>query len=300
MEELPQAPRCDCQSIVWVPPTDQWADREKYPGHWSFPANLLPRPPALLEPVYWLGRIRPELPLSTNHWTQSLPVCARFSATFVPLGRGTIRCTCSRLLVPERVWDKAHHHLRAMGRRKLTADLRRSDSPPYQPGQKVWLSTRDIRLHLPCKKLAPRYIGPFIIQKQINLVTFQFKLPPQYRIQATHIPRLTSQTLSLSCLSIHRAWPDYGTPSPADSGGWSGLRGQNHLGFPTSWWSAGIPRRLGGVWTGGEVMDSQRRHPGSSSNGGIPLELPQSPKTKGRPPRRRVPRPSGASRGEGG
>ncbi len=72
-----------------------------------------------------------------------------------------------------------------MGSRKLTADIRRSDSPPYQPGQKVWLSTRDIRLRLPCKKLAPRYVGPFVIQKQINLVMFQLKLPPQYRIHPT-------------------------------------------------------------------------------------------------------------------
>ncbi len=63
---------------------------------------------------------------------------------------------------------------------------------------------------------------------------------------SSHLPRLTSQNLSLSCLSIHRAWPDHGTPSPADSGGWSGLRGQNHLRFPTPWWLAGIPRRLGG------------------------------------------------------
>ncbi len=100
MEELPQAPRCDCQSIVWVPPVDQWADGEKDPGNRSFPANLLPRPPALLEPVYWLCRVRPELPSSTIHWTHSLPVRARFPATFVPLGRGTIRCTCSGLLVP--------------------------------------------------------------------------------------------------------------------------------------------------------------------------------------------------------
>ncbi len=49
--------------------------------------------------VYWLGRVSPELPSSTNHWTHSLPVRARFPATFVPLGRGTIRCTCCRLLV---------------------------------------------------------------------------------------------------------------------------------------------------------------------------------------------------------
>ncbi len=86
----------------------------------------------------------------------------------------------------ESVWDEAHHHLRrAMGRCKLTADIRRSDSPPYQPGQKVWLSTRDIRLCLPCKKLTPRYAGPFVIQKQITPVTFQLKLLPQYRIHPT-------------------------------------------------------------------------------------------------------------------
>ncbi len=86
----------------------------------------------------------------------------------------------------ERVWDEAHHHLqRALRRRKMTADLRRSDAPLYQPGQKVWLSTRDIRLRLSCKKLAPRYVGPFTIQRQINPVTFQLNLPPQYRIHPT-------------------------------------------------------------------------------------------------------------------
>ncbi|KAK3522495.1 hypothetical protein QTP86_016146, partial [Hemibagrus guttatus] len=37
----------------------------------------------------------------------------------------------------ERVWDSAHHQLqRALRRRKLTADRRRSEAPVYQPGQK--------------------------------------------------------------------------------------------------------------------------------------------------------------------
>ncbi len=72
------------------------------------------------------------------------------------------------------------------------ADLRRSDSPPYQPGQKVWLSTRDIRLRLPCRYpvACTLYVGPFVIQKQINLVTFHLKLHPQYRIHPTFLVSL--------------------------------------------------------------------------------------------------------------
>ncbi len=83
----------------------------------------------------------------------------------------------------ERVWDAAHHQLqRALRQRKMTADLRRSTAPPYQPGQKVWLSTRDIRMRMPVEKLSPRYVGPFTITKQINPVTYHLELPPQYRI----------------------------------------------------------------------------------------------------------------------
>ncbi|KAL0176948.1 hypothetical protein M9458_029278 [Cirrhinus mrigala] len=86
----------------------------------------------------------------------------------------------------ERVWDAAHHHLqRAVRRSKSIADQRRIQGPAYAPGQKVWLSTRDICLRLPSRKLSPRFVGPFTILEQVNPVTFKLQLPPQYRIHPT-------------------------------------------------------------------------------------------------------------------
>ena len=83
----------------------------------------------------------------------------------------------------ERVWNEAHHHLqRAVRRHQRQADVRRRPNPAFSVGQKVWLSTRDIRMRLPSRKLSPRFIGPFPIIEQINAVTFKLQLPPHYRI----------------------------------------------------------------------------------------------------------------------
>ncbi|KAL0148225.1 hypothetical protein M9458_056457 [Cirrhinus mrigala] len=83
----------------------------------------------------------------------------------------------------ERVWDSAHVRLqRAIRNQEIQANRRRRPHPPYQPGQRVWLSTRDIKLRLPSRKLSPRYVGPFKILKRINDVTYQLELPANYRI----------------------------------------------------------------------------------------------------------------------
>ncbi len=90
------------------------------------------------------------------------------------------------LMRSEETWNAAHVHLQwAVRRTREQADLRRREGPEYAPGQWVWLSSRDLRLRLPCKKLSPRYMGPFQITRQITPVSYRLALPADYRISPT-------------------------------------------------------------------------------------------------------------------
>uniref|UniRef100_A0A803T167 Gypsy retrotransposon integrase-like protein 1 n=1 Tax=Anolis carolinensis TaxID=28377 RepID=A0A803T167_ANOCA len=60
---------------------------------------------------------------------------------------------------------------------KVFADRKRVEGDKLEKGDLVWLSTQNIKLGLPSKKLGPKYIGPFRIQGVINEVTFQLALP---------------------------------------------------------------------------------------------------------------------------
>src|SRR5882757_6438273 len=48
----------------------------------------------------------------------------------------------------------------------------------FSPGQKVWLSSKDISLSQPSRKLAPRQLGPYEILERTGELTYRLALPP--------------------------------------------------------------------------------------------------------------------------
>ncbi|XP_052331201.1 uncharacterized protein LOC118377556 isoform X2 [Oncorhynchus keta] len=69
----------------------------------------------------------------------------------------------------EETWEAAHVHLQsAILRQKVGADRHRSEAPVFARGDRVWLSTRNLPLRLPCRKLSPRFVGPFKVLRRVN------------------------------------------------------------------------------------------------------------------------------------
>ncbi|KAK3510406.1 hypothetical protein QTP70_005898 [Hemibagrus guttatus] len=202
----------------------------------------------------------------------------------------------------ERVWGEAHRQLqRAVRRRRTTADLRRSQAPDYQPGQKVWLSTRDIKLRLPCRKLSPRFIGPFTIARKINPVTYRLQLPPEYRIHPVfHVSLLKPHHPSVSPSTGPGAVEEPPLPLLIDDGPaylvkkvLDSRRRGGRLEYLVDWEGYGPEERS---WVPrDDILDPNLLGDFHASHPDRP-----APRGRGRPPRRRGPRSSGADRGGGG
>lgn len=85
-----------------------------------------------------------------------------------------------------KVWKQARRALmRSVLQNKKFADYYCSSAPTYAVGQKMWLSTRDIDLKDFPKKLCPRFIEPFRVEKIINQSAIRLHLPASLRVHHT-------------------------------------------------------------------------------------------------------------------
>ncbi|XP_040178120.1 uncharacterized protein LOC120928330, partial [Rana temporaria] len=65
---------------------------------------------------------------------------------------------------------------------KKAADRHRRALPTFHVGDQVWLSTKNLKVHVPSAKLGQKFVGPFQILAQINPVAFRLKLPASMKI----------------------------------------------------------------------------------------------------------------------
>ncbi|MBW0565357.1 hypothetical protein O181_105072 [Austropuccinia psidii MF-1] len=69
----------------------------------------------------------------------------------------------------------------AIRRFKKYADRNRAIPPDFQPGDKVWLASKNIKTTRPTKKLSERWVGPFEVLKKIGSHAYHLKLPQQWK-----------------------------------------------------------------------------------------------------------------------
>ncbi|MBW0528021.1 hypothetical protein O181_067736 [Austropuccinia psidii MF-1] len=69
----------------------------------------------------------------------------------------------------------------SINRFKRYADKSRASPPVFNPGDMVWLSSKNIKSTRPTKKLSERWLGPFPILKKVSTHAYHLKLPSQWK-----------------------------------------------------------------------------------------------------------------------
>ena len=72
-----------------------------------------------------------------------------------------------------------------------SADTKRKDAPTYSIGDAVMLSTRNLRIKRPSRKLDHKFLGPFQIEKDISPTAVRLILPQRWKTHPSfHVSEL--------------------------------------------------------------------------------------------------------------
>ena len=81
-----------------------------------------------------------------------------------------------------RLWWSPRHSWIAC---QLMAERITRGFTPFKEGEKVWLKAKNLNTQFTMRKLSPQWEGPFSIQKVISPLSYQLKLPVQWKIHPT-------------------------------------------------------------------------------------------------------------------
>ncbi|XP_018410495.1 PREDICTED: myeloperoxidase-like [Nanorana parkeri] len=115
-------------------------------------------------------------PFFSNYGFHPACVPTRKLDSAVPAAQKTVDFLHSNVILLQRAISKAQDAAKGAYDRSRRGDL------TLQPGDLVWLSTRNLKLACPSRKLGPRYIGPFPVERQMNPASYRLTLPPIYPI----------------------------------------------------------------------------------------------------------------------
>jgi len=79
---------------------------------------------------------------------------------------------------------RTHMHY-AQARHVESADAHRLPAPAFQPGDLVFLDTRNIRTIRPCRKLDDKSAGPFRVIRPVGTRSYELELPAQMELKTS-------------------------------------------------------------------------------------------------------------------
>ncbi|KAK3534609.1 hypothetical protein QTP86_016759 [Hemibagrus guttatus] len=158
----------------------QWVHKAPRSGH----PGILQSTQLTRRRFWW-----PSLRTDVERFVQACPICtqSRGSPTVMQTVEAMFQHVFRNFGLPEDIVSDQGSQFTSRVWRSLCEQLGISVSlnSGYHPQSNGQLSTRNLKLKLPCCKLSPKFVGPFEIIRQVNPVCYRLRLPASYRICPT-------------------------------------------------------------------------------------------------------------------